>query len=187
MRKEDLSVKIIELKVKNASEREMIELEELGVIKRLLPPEELISISEGEIVAKKVYSTNTKFGGHMLLFVNINKTEPELNYHPDNEEVLLVSPNIPEKPLIFLFCKYKHFEIEKKIESGTLKEEDFIALDIPFNNPKTSFFTVNKEFPHCEVTVKGTGISPSFWVTEPENLPMNIVRLDQYVIEFEMN
>lgn len=180
-------MKMLKLKVKKANEREMVELEELGVIKRLLPPEELISIGEGKVVGNKVYSANPKFGGHMLLFVNINITKPELNYHPDNEEVLLLSPYNPEKPLIFLFCKYNHLEIEKKIRIGILNEENFIVLNMPFNNPKISFFTVNKGFPHCEVTIGGCGVSPSFWVTEPANLPMNIVRLDQYVIEFEMN
>ena len=169
------------LNVQSANESIMTKLEKIGAISRLIPPEDVINIEEGRFEARRIYSTDPKYGGHMLLFVNINDTKSDLNYHPDNEEVFLFNP-FKIKPLIFLFSLSNYVEIEKKINNKTLNNNDFMALNIPFNNPKLSYFTVNKYFLHYEVTIAGPERSPSFWVTEPKDLPMNIIDMQDYNI-----
>jgi len=86
-----------------------------------------------------------------------------------------------------VFAKYPRKEMEQKIASGTLSHEDFVALGIPFNDPRMSFFTVNKDFPHYEVTTSGSGQAPSFWVTEPTDLPLVELSMPEYAIELEMD
>lgn len=174
-------MKKIILNVKRANEDIMKKLEKLGVIERLIPPLDLLDINEGEVRIRKIYSSDNKYGGHMLLFVNMNDTKSELNYHPDNEEVFLFNPS-EIKPLIFIFANENYLKIEEKIKREELRDNDFTAVEIPFNNPNLSFFTVNKAFPHYEITIPGSKRSPSFWVTESNELPMIILDLKNYNI-----
>jgi len=178
-------MKKIQLKVKKAEEIDMKLLEQLGAITRLLTPKDLSTVEEGKFGVRTVYATNPQYGGHKLIYVITNRTTSAVNSHPDNEDVLLINSGNPTKPLIFVFAKYPHKEMEPKIASNTLSHKDFIALDIPFNNPRMSFFTVNKDFPHYEVTTSGPGQAPLFWVTEPTNLPLIELSLSEYTIQLE--
>ena len=172
---------------KRANVKDIKELEQLGVIKRFLTPEHLCQVKEGDVVVQMMYSTNIKYGSHKLMYINNNRTESELGYHPDKEDIFLIKPHEPTKPLIWVFCKYSYKEIEKKIRAGNLSKSDFVAFDIPFNDPEMSIFTVNEYFPHYEVTIHGTRRSPSFWVTEPATLPLVQINLYDYKIKLEMD
>ena len=180
-------MKQIPLKVKKATEKDMVSLEQIGAITRLLPPKDLTDVKEGTFGVRTIYKTDPEYGGHKLIYVIINRTKSEVNSHPDNEDVLLINSGSPTKPLIFVFAKYPHQQMEQKIASATLNPEDFMALDIPFNDPRMSFFTVNKDFPHYEVTTSGPGQAPSFWVTEPTELPLVELSLSGYTIKLEMH
>ncbi len=175
------------IRSKKANVKDVEKLERLGVIKRFLSPEYLCQVKKGEIVVQMIYSTNIKYGSHKLIYINTNRTESELGYHPDKEDIFLIKLYGLTKPLIWVFCKYSYEEIEEKIRVGNLNKSDFIALDIPFNDPEMSVFTVNGDFPHYEVTTPGTKKSPSFWVTEPADLPLIQINLSDYKIKLKMD
>jgi hypothetical protein len=167
----------------------MEDLERLNVLHRLLPPEDQLLIEPGSTAVKTLYSENPDYGGHKLIFVNVNETISQLNFplnsHPAKESVFLMTPLRPMKPLIWIFARMKHDGIEQKVATRTLYSDDFIAVQIPFNNPEMSFFTVNEYVPHLEITIPGNDFSPSFWVAEPEHLPISYVDLQDYELTLQ--
>lgn len=173
------------LKSQEATEDTMIELESLGLIKRMMPPSDLSPPPGGKSYVKRIYETDILYGGHMLLFVSLNHYSARLNYHPDKEDILLINSGGIVKPVIWVFGKSSYKETKEKIETGALSSQDFIALNIPFNNPRISFFSISKGTPHFEVTIPGTQPNPSFWVTEPSNLSIVPINLNNYQIKIE--
>lgn len=179
-------MEVLRLTVKKACAEDMGKLEQLGLITRLLPPEDLTDIAEGDIRVQTIYSTDPKYGSHKLIFVNTHLMQSRLSYHPDKEDVILVNPDGQTKPLVWVFGLHRREAFEERVRAGTLSDGDLVALEIPFNDPSASFFTVHENVPHYEVTVPGPGRSPSFWVTEPKDLPIVPIDLAGYRIELEM-
>lgn len=165
-------MKKITIKIQKASIPLIEELEYLRVIKRLLPPKNTPNPSENECIDETIYFTKQEYGTHKLLFVTTNlfESQASLGYHPDKEDVLLINTTKKVKPLIWVFSKINQSNIIKKINCGSLEENDFIAIKIPFNDPFLSFFTINENMPHYEFTIPGKDNCPSFWVTEPNEL-----------------
>lgn len=176
---------LLEIPLKKITKRDIIELEKKRLIKRLIPPEEYLNVPEGEFKGCPIYKTESQYGGHMLLFVNMNLLNSNLNYHPGNEDVFLINDGGDVKPCIFVFGLGKKDEIEKKIETKTLSESDFLAFDIPFNQPALSFFTIYSETPHYEITLPGPKQSPYFWVGESSDLPLIKINMDNYELKIK--
>jgi hypothetical protein len=160
----------------------MENLEARALIKRFLPPEDLEEAEQGQSKVRKIYATDLAYGGHMLLFVSLNRLQNALSYHPDKEDVFLIAAKKKTKPLYWVFGLEKYDAIQRKAKAGILERSDFVALEIPSNDPAMSFFTINDGTPHFEVTAIGPGSGPTFWVTEPDQLPVIAIDLEDFQI-----
>lgn len=173
---------LIDIRVCEMTATVMKMLEEKGIIFLLSPDHYDLHPSEGEVAVKTVYESDIRFGSHMLIAATINRTEfSAFGTHPDNEEVFLIG-GTEMKPCYFLFALSDKWEMENKVKNGTLSEKDFIAVKAKYNDPYVSFFTIMKDFPHGEVTIKGPGTPPSFYVTESTDLPLEIFDFGNYTI-----
>jgi hypothetical protein len=170
----------IDIPLTKMTVEDMEQLEKLDLVQRLVPPDSALQVAEGQLLSRPIYKTDPQYGGHMLLFVNMNLLESNLNYHPGNEEVFLVNDGRKVKPCIFVFGLSKRQVIEEKIKSGSLSSSDFVAYDVPFNDPVLSSFTVKADTPHFEITTAGAEQSPYFWVGESADLPMIKIDMGQY-------
>ena len=147
-------------------------LENKGLIYRLCPGHDELNPPAGEIDYKELYVSDEKYGPHRIITVTINRFSfSEFGTHSDNEEFLIIG-DTNVKPLYLLVALMNKEDFNKKIENGTLSEEDFILLDLEYNNPETSFFIMNKNIPHGEATVEGNIKAPSFYVTESRGLDL---------------
>ncbi len=157
-------------------------LERRGLIRTLAPTARVRRSKKGRGAAEAVYGADPRFGGHMLLCVKPDSPLPKLNWHPDNEEFILVDPRSPGRPLYLLFGLLPAEELARKAREGRLGTRDFVLLKMRFNDPRTSVFTMLKGTVHCEIVFPGRGRAPVFFVTEPRDLPMEAAQLPGYSI-----
>lgn len=175
-------------KVVKASESVFQELEERGILTRFFSSYASTSVAEGSCLEDTLYSTDPKFGSHKVICVNYNESEPYLSYHSDKESFILVS-DAPEKyKNLYLFLSFLRVEeLVKRIERRELSKDDLLIVQLEFNNPNLSFFTLNAFVPHCELTDSGaSGLThPYFYVAEPTDLDNILIDLEPYEIVFE--
>lgn len=166
-------------KVVKASESLFQELEERGILTRFFSSYASAPVAEGAYLVDTLYSTDPKFGSHKVICVNYNQSEPYLSYHGDKESFILVSAE-PEKHknLYLLLCFLEAEELVKKLEQQDLSSDDLLIVQLEFNNPKLSFFTLNAFVPHCELTdpAQSKLVHPYFYVAEPTDL--DNIRID---------
>lgn len=153
---------LLKVKIKKATVDIFKNLESLGVIKSIINENLPLGVKEEEFVVDTIYSSKKEYGGHKLIYVKTNKTTSDLNSHPDKEDILLINNMKKFKKLIWVFSKSNSEVLDNKIKSGQLNSDDFIAVDIPYNDPDLSFFTINEYYPHYEVTISGPGEGPFF-------------------------
>lgn len=114
-----------------------------------------------------LYTSDPAYGSHKTMAVTINASKfSNFGSHCDCEDFILLGES-DTKPLYIVIALMNHDAFLQKEAEGTLCEEDFILLKCKFNDPECSFFTMLKNIPHGECTLKGEGRSPSFYVTEP--------------------
>jgi hypothetical protein len=164
------------LLVRPMTEDVMELLEGKGLIQRLVPTEKVLLTPENEVGVDYTYSTDPKFGPHMLICV-------DLAYHSDKEDFILINEGRQQKPLILLVGLYKVKEFEELVSTNSLAQDDILALELKFNHPSLSFFTMNGFTPHCEWTTPGKGPASIFYVTEPRDLDANHIDLGDYTIK----
>ena len=58
-----------------------------------------------------------------------------------------------------------------------------MALQLKYNDYRTSLFVMMKDTVHCEVTVPGKAKHPVFFVTEPTNLGVQKIDLSPYHLQ----
>jgi len=168
------------LEVRPVSEEAFSILEERGLLQRLLPPSEVLEVPEGGVAVERIYTTDDQFGSHMLICVGFNKSNTELAFHPHEEEFLLINEGREQKPLILVIGLHLEEEFQKLVSTGQLKADDLWALEMKFNDPCLSFFTMNASTPHCEVTVPGPGPASVFFVTEPSRMSKCPIDMGDY-------
>ena len=154
------TLKLIPLK---ATAEIMKDLENKGLISRL---------TAQNAVGKTHYTTAPEYGTHKLISVSIKRTDMKtgIGYHPDKEEFLLIS-NLPDaRPLYLIISELSFDELNKKVSGGQLAPEDFYLLEMPYGDPEISFFTMNENVIHGEVTTEAEKPGPVFYVTEPADL-----------------
>jgi hypothetical protein len=161
----------------------MQELEDRGLIIRLCPGHHVLEPKENETLNKKLYSSAVEYGPHMLITVTVNWYElAAFGTHDENEEFILIGK--PDtKPLYLVISKCMRQELDAKISSRTLSADDFWAIQVKFNDPLVSFFTMLKNVPHGEMTTPGSGEPPSFYVTEPMNNTLNQTNFNFYKLQ----
>jgi hypothetical protein len=156
-------------------------MEELEQKKRLIrlraPQSKAEAVKSGTIVDAPVYVSDSQYGPHMLLCVGVNQQIPELSIHPDAEEFLLINDGRPTKPLLLLISMLSAAELEAKAALGMLFEEDLIAMELVFNDPAVSFFTMLPGVPHGEAVMDEEGETPYFFVTQGRDLPAKEMNL----------
>ena len=174
-------MKTIKIKTAKASTGTLAALEKRGLIKVLKPTPKVQNTRNKTGAVDILYRSSAKHGGHSLLAVGKRNTEIEFSFHPDNEDLIHINPGrVKYKPLYFIVSLLKAGAFLKALKNETLSPRDFTALEIPFNDPRASIFTVLKNTVHCEITLPGKGQHPVFYVTEPAKLKMNHVRTNKY-------
>jgi len=77
---------------------------------------------------------------------------------------------------------HKHAVIERKAGMKKLSSNDFMALELVFNDPRLSIFTMLKGTVHFEVASKAGEQTPIFFVSEPSRLKLDFLSLSGYKI-----
>jgi hypothetical protein len=178
-------MKELRLKVRPVTEEAMQRLEERGLLQRILPTREVLEAPEGEVVADFAYTTDPQFGSHTLIRAGFNRSRVEMATHSDREEIFLINEGRQQKPLILVIGLLPEPEFTRVISTGQLTEEHIWALELKFNDPLLSFFTMNALTPHCEWTPPGPEPANVFYVTEPSHLDMRMIDMQDYSIEID--
>lgn len=155
-------------------------LEDKGCIIRLCPGHHDLDVPESDTQVKALYECDAKYGGHKLIVVTVNRTTmPFFGTHPDVEDFLLVG-DPKTKPMYLVIALCTKDELDRKIKSKVLREDDFITLKVKYNDPEVSFFSMLKDVPHGECIGLGEGKPASFYVTEPVNLTLKATDMVDY-------
>ena len=173
------------LKVQPLTEEIVEDLERRNLIKGFRPSQRIINAAPGTIEVDRVYETDPVFGSHMLICAGFNKSTVDIAFHSDQEDFLLINEGRAQKPLILVIALKSEAEFKELVSAQELKSEDLLALELKFNDPRLSFFTMKSRTLHCEWTVPGPGPANVFYVTEPSNLDMQPVSLGDYTIKID--
>ncbi len=177
--------KEIILKPVKASTKLFDILEEKKLIRTLKPTKKAIETRTKTGAVSRIYTSNPKFGTHALMCVGKRTTGIRLSWHEDNEDIILLNPlNLKFKNLYLIISLLKKTDFLKKFNAGALCAKDLLAVEMKFNDPKLSFFTILKNTVHCEVTDNEKGQHPVFFVSEPSNLKDNKLTTKYYNIHF---
>ena len=160
-------------------------LEKRKLIKLLRPSKNALETKTKTGAVSRFYTSQQKSGTHTLLCVGKRSTEIRLSWHEDNEDFILLNPlNIKFKKLYLIVSLLKKNDFLKKFNSGSLNAKDLAAVEMEFNNPEFSFFTMLKNTVHCEITDNEKGQHPVFFVSEPSKLKDNKLSSKFYNIHF---
>ena len=172
--------KTIRLKPVEMTPDAMQMLEDKGLIIRLCPNHHELPATEGETLDKSIYESDPALGGHKLITVTVNRpTLAAFGTHPDNEEFLLIGE--PDtKPLCLVVALCFRNDLVRKITAGELSADDFVCLRVRYNDAEVSFFTMLKDVPHGEATADVPGRPPSFYVTEPTDMGIDLTDFREY-------
>lgn len=176
-------MKNLNIKVQPINEKLMNVLENKNLIHRLLPTPEVISTPEKEVGVETFYTTDKKYGQHTMICVGFNKSIVDMAYHSDNEDFICINEGREQKPLILVIALEKAREFQELILNNQLNENHILALELKFNDPILSFFTMNGYTPHCEWVPPGNGPANIFYVSEPHDLDSNRIAMSDYCIE----
>jgi hypothetical protein len=177
----------INLNPMEMTEQIMVDLEKRGLITRLCPGHDELDAPYGETLWKLIYEPKDGYGPHRLISVTVNREEfAGFGTHPDNEEFWLIGDNNTQ-PMYLIISFLNQEALTEKISAGTLKENDFIALHIKYNDPSVSFFVMRAGVPHGEaiVDVDRGKKPPSFYVTESLDLPLDLTDFGDYQIKIK--
>ncbi len=175
---------LLKLKPQNATPRILSYLEKRNLIRTLTPPRKVIASRAENGAMETIYCSRRRWGAHKLICVKKNSRAIQLNFHPDNEEFILVNNNgALFRPLCIVIGLSKHKKLVKKLKNNELSRRDFIALVFRHNDLRTAIFTMLGDTVHCEVALPGKGQGPVFFVSEPSRLKLNIFRTKGYKLE----
>lgn len=160
----------------------MEKMEQEGLIIRICPHHHDIEAPAGETSFKSLYEGAEGYGPHKIIALTVNREGfPGFGTHPDCEEFWLIGDNAA-KPMYILIARMMRDVFEEKMKNEELCAEDFYLIKAKYNDPDVSFFIMNKGIPHGEGLYGGEGISPSFYVTESRDMPLNLCPLENYEI-----
>ncbi|MFA6385009.1 MAG: hypothetical protein WCY10_06565 [Candidatus Omnitrophota bacterium] len=172
---------ILALKGHRFSPAILATLSERGLIRPLKPASNVVKCRDPRGTVGAIYTSKACYGGHKLISVRCTTGPVRLNFHADNEEFILIDPRAGRfSPLYMIVGLHKHEIIERKARNGTLVPSDFLALELVYNDPRLSVFTMLKGTPHFEIAGRSRKEAPVFFVTEPSRLKLHIVDLAGY-------
>ncbi len=165
---------LLKLKPQSASPWILAFLEKKNLIRMLNPPKKVLISQSTNGTMQTIYCSHRRWGAHRLICVKKNSEAIKLNFHPDNEEFILINNNGTKfRPLCIIMGLLKQKELADKLAKGRLTEDDFIAVVFKHNDHKTCIFTMLRDTVHCEVALPGEGQGPVFFVAEPSRLKLN--------------
>ena len=177
-------MQILKLKPVMATGKVFAALEKRKLIRRLKATSKVLNARSRKGAVSTIYSSSASSGTHKLICVRVNSSALKFNSHPDNEEFIILKTAAAKfKPLYIIIGLSKSAVLETKARRGSLRDGDFIALRLKYNDPLLSVFTMLKGAVHCEVTSSSKGAGPVFFVTESSKLKMNRLRLPGYRFE----
>jgi len=172
---------LLRLKPQSASPRILAFLEKNNLIRMLKPPQKVLASRSTNGAMQTIYCSHWRWGAHKLICVKKNSQTVKLNFHPDNEEFILINNNGTKfRPLCIIMGLLKQEELADKLKKGKLTENDFIAVVFKHNDHKTCIFTMLRDTVHCEVALPGEGQGPVFFVAEPSRLKLKSFRTKGY-------
>jgi hypothetical protein len=174
----------IKLKPVKSSIKVFNYLEKKGLISVLKPTNKAIKTRTRTGTVDILYTSNKKFGSHRLMCIGKRTKKVQFSYHLDNEDLLFINPsNVDYQKLYLIFALDKIDVFNKKLSKNLLNNKDFIAIEIVYNNPNLSFFTVLKKTVHCEVVKDEDKQHPVFFVTESSDLKNNKIKHKDLTVE----
>jgi hypothetical protein len=172
----------IEIKARRDTAAALAALEKKGLIRLLKATAKVTNVRTGTGAVDVHYRSDPRHGGHCLIGVGKRNTDIEFSWHPGNEDLILLKPGAGKFKRLFLVVSLlKGARFLKALEKGKLTAADFAAVELVFNDPRTMYFTVLKDTVHCEITDRGPGQHPVFFVSEPSKLKMNRIKTKKYI------
>jgi hypothetical protein len=160
----------------------MADLEQRNLIIRLGAHRHDLPSQPGQTLDRPIYRSAERYGPHMLISVTVNRVPfTDFATHPDNEEFFFLG-DPATKPLYLVVALMRREQLCEKVRLGTLCAEDFICLQVTWNDPEVSFFTMLADVPHGEAISCEEGRPPTFYVTEGRDLPNDLVDLRPYAL-----
>ena len=167
----------ITLKPVKSSTKVFKYLEKKGLISVLKPTDKALKTRTKTGTVDILYTSNKKFGSHRLMCIGKRTKKVQLCYHFDNEDFIFINPgNIDYQKLYLIFALDKIDVFSKKLSKNLLSSKDFVAVEIVYNDPNLSFFTMLKKTVHCEVVKDEDKQHPVFFVTESSDLKNNKIK-----------
>jgi hypothetical protein len=177
-------MKIIKLILQKATPRLLDFLERKKLIRTFKPSRRVLFSRAPNGAMDTIYCSNHRWGAHKLICVKKNSSRISLNFHPGNEELILINNSANRfRPLGIVMGLLKQKELFKKLKKGQLEKEHFIAVVFKHNDRKTCIFTMLKDTVHCEVALPGKGLGPVFFVAEPSRLKLKSFKTKGYKLE----
>lgn len=168
---------LINLKSVKASVKIFNFLEKKGLISVLKPTDKAIKTRTKTGTVDILYTSNRKFGSHRLMCIGKRTKKVQFCYHFDNEDFIFINPsNVDYQKLYLVFALDKIDVFSKKLSEKMLTNKDFLAVEIVYNDPKLSFFTMLKKTVHCEIVKNEDKQHPVFFVTESSDLKNNKIK-----------
>ena len=167
----------ITLKPVKSSTKVFNYLEKKGLISVLKPTDKALKTRTKTGTVDILYTSNKRFGSHRLMCIGKRTKKVQLCYHFDNEDFIFINPgNIDYQKLYLVFALDKIDVFSKKLSENLLSSKDFVAVEIVYNDPNLSFFTMLKKTVHCEVVKDEDKQHPVFFVTESSDLKNNKIK-----------
>ncbi|MBQ1610184.1 MAG: hypothetical protein II090_04570 [Elusimicrobia bacterium] len=167
----------ITLKPVKSSTKVFKYLEKKGLISVLKPTDKALKTRTKTGTVDILYTSNKRFGSHRLMCIGKRTKKVQLCYHFDNEDFIFINPgNIDYQKLYLIFALDKIDVFSKKLSKNLLSSKDFVAVEIVYNDPSLSFFTMLKKTVHCEVVKDEDKQHPVFFVTESSDLKNNKIK-----------
>ncbi len=152
-------------------------LEKKGLISVLKPTAKAIKTRTKTGTVDILYTSNKRFGSHRLMCIGKRTKKIQLCYHLDNEDFMFINPtNIDYQKLYLIFALDKIDTFNKKLSKNLLSSKDFVAVEIVYNDPRLSFFSMLKKTVHCEVVKEEDKPHPVFFVGESSKLKNNKIK-----------
>lgn len=163
----------------------MEQLEREGLIRRLAPGLDDLDARPGETLGGDLYEPQEGYGPHKVITVTVNRESfAAFGTHPDNEEFWMVGES-GRRPLYLAIARMARPALEEKLRAGTVTPQDFVLLEMKYNDPQVSFFVMRAGIPHGEAVAPGTGAPPSFYVTESRDLPLDVMDMQGYALQVD--
>jgi hypothetical protein len=172
---------ILKLKVRRFSPAILSFLSKRGLIRPLIPTSNVEKCRAPQGAVGIIYASKPGFGSHKLISVRCTTGPVRSNSHADNEEFILINPRASRfSPLYMIIGLHKNAVIERKARQGTLSCADFLALELVYNDPRLSVFTMLKGTLHFEIAARSRKEAAVFFVTEPSQLKLHMADLSGY-------